>query len=81
MSLVWTLLRSLLVRTADRLADWYFHAGKPVLAACHHLAVEDKQVRSSSSSVLHCECLTSEISLTDGEKCDPKRTRMITRVT
>lgn len=36
----------LLTGTVQKLADWYFHNGSPVLAACCHMSVDDCQVQS-----------------------------------
>lgn len=40
----------LLTGTVQKLADWYFHNGSPVLAACCHMSVDDCQVVLSGNS-------------------------------
>jgi len=35
--------------TVEKMADWYFHNGSPIQAACCHLVVNDHKVHTVSS--------------------------------
>lgn len=68
----------LLTGTVQKLADWYFHNGSPVLAACCHMSVDDCQVQSyqgtlgvarSMQKIMYLYLKYPEIYLGEGGEC------------